>query len=83
MSHWQAVNRQNPIDGSIRFVGAFAGCNADEGRIAAEDALVYRSRHGLYAELRTEERGRDTVEETLERIAKASARAIAARAPGF
>lgn len=46
---------------------------ADEGRIAGEDALIYLSRHGIHAELRTEARGPDTVEETLERVAKAVA----------
>lgn len=46
---------------------------ADEGRIAAEDALIYLSRCGIHAELRTEARGGDTVEETLERMAKAVA----------
>lgn len=42
----------------------------DKGPIAAENALIYLSRYGLHAELRREERGTDSVEETLERVAK-------------
>lgn len=45
----------------------------DEGRIAAEDALTYLSRHAIHAELRTEARGTDTVEEVLERVARSMA----------
>ena len=43
---------------------------ADEGRIDAEDALRYLSRHGIHATLRTEERRGVTVEEALERTAR-------------
>ncbi|WP_447932480.1 universal stress protein [Sphingopyxis fribergensis] len=43
---------------------------ADEGRIDAEDALRYLSRHEIHAILRREERGGVTVEEALERTAR-------------
>ncbi|MBA4752940.1 MAG: universal stress protein [Sphingopyxis sp.] len=43
---------------------------ADEGRIDAEDALRYLSRHGIHAILRAEERRGVTVEEALERTAR-------------
>ncbi|WP_422059308.1 universal stress protein [Sphingopyxis sp.] len=43
---------------------------ADEGRIDAEDALRYLSRHGLHGTLRREERNGVTVEESLERTAR-------------
>lgn len=41
----------------------------DEGRVPAEDALRYMSRHGIHGELRRETDNTDTVEETLARIA--------------
>jgi len=46
---------------------------ADDGRIPAEDALLYLSRHGIHADFRQVERGADTAEEVLERQAKAIA----------
>lgn len=42
----------------------------DEGRVAAEDALRYMSRHGVHGELRREPKGRGTAEEALESIAR-------------
>jgi nucleotide-binding universal stress UspA family protein len=42
----------------------------DEGRVPAEDALCYLSRHGIHAELRRHDRGALTPEEILERTAK-------------
>ena len=41
----------------------------DEGRVAAEDALRYMSRHGIHGELRREARAVDTPEEVLARVA--------------
>ena len=41
----------------------------DEGRVPAEDALRYMSRHGLHGELRRETKGSGTAEEALERVA--------------
>lgn len=43
----------------------------DEGRVPAEDALRYMSRHGVHGEWRHEAAGTDTPEEILERTAKA------------
>jgi len=42
----------------------------DEGRVPAEAALCYLSRHGIHAELRRHDRGALTPEEILERTAK-------------
>ena len=41
-----------------------------EGRVPAEDALCYLSRHGIHGELRHLDRGALTPEEILERTAK-------------
>lgn len=42
----------------------------DEGRVRAEDALCYLSRHGVHGELRRVERGQETPEEILEKLAR-------------
>jgi len=42
----------------------------DEGRVPAEDALCYLSRHGIHGELRRLDRGALTPEEILEQTAK-------------
>ena len=44
---------------------------SDPGSIPAEDGLRYLSRHGIHAELRTEERGTMSIEEVIEREARA------------
>lgn len=41
----------------------------DDGRVAAEDALRYMSRHGVHGELRREAKGMDTPQEVLVRVA--------------
>ncbi|WP_188237526.1 universal stress protein [Sphingopyxis sp. LK2115] len=41
----------------------------DDGRVAAEDALRYMSRHGVHGELRREAKGMDASEEVLVRVA--------------
>ena len=41
----------------------------DDGRVAAEDALRYMSRHGVHGELRHEAKGMDAPEEVLVRVA--------------
>lgn len=45
----------------------------DEGRIPAQDALIYLSRHEIHADFRQVERGVETAEEVIEREAKAKA----------
>lgn len=41
----------------------------DDGRVAADDALRYMSRHGVHGELRREAKGMDASEEVLVRVA--------------
>src|SRR3546814_16083237 len=42
----------------------------DQGRVSAEDALCYMSRHGVHGELRRVERGHEAPEEIPEEMAK-------------
>ncbi|KTE19799.1 hypothetical protein ATE67_14315 [Sphingopyxis sp. H050] len=57
-----------PLMGDARQV-ILVSVGEDDGRIAAEDALLYMSRHGVHGEWRRESKGVDTAEEVLERIA--------------
>ena len=64
-----ALRQSVPLLGDASSV-VLVTVGADEGRIDAEDALRYLSRHGVHAILRAEERGGVSVEEALERTAR-------------
>ncbi|UKK85535.1 universal stress protein [Sphingopyxis sp. BSN-002] len=64
-----ALRAAVPLMGDARSV-VMVQVGPDEGRVGAEDALCYLSRHGVHGELRRVERGQQTPEEILETIAE-------------
>jgi len=64
-----ALRAAVPLMGDARSV-VMVQVGPDEGRVSAEDALCYMSRHGVHGELRRVERRQQTPEEILEAIAK-------------
>ncbi len=64
-----ALRAAAPLMGDARSV-VMVQVGPDEGRVPAEDALCYLSRHGVHGELRRLDRGGLTPEELLEKTAR-------------
>ena len=64
-----ALRAAAPLLGDARSI-VMVQIGPDQGRVSAEDALCYMSRHGVHGELRRVERGHEAPEEILEEMAK-------------
>src|SRR3546814_5363513 len=69
ISDWSSDVCSSDLMGDARSI-VMVQIGPDQGRVSAEDALCYMSRHGVHGELRRVERGHEAPEEILEEMAK-------------
>src|SRR3546814_7126264 len=65
-----ALRAAAPLMGDARSI-VMVQIGPDQGRVSAEDALCYMSRHGVHGELRRVERAHEAPEEIIAEMAKA------------